>query len=99
SCAGGISWPHSRFSGSRCLSFTATELLCQLDQSITARDDVVCDDVLAHAVKSGAARTEYNRRNTGLAKDSSIRPETHAAAHRLRAGFCESGFDHARQNV
>src|SRR5207249_221755 len=58
----------------RCSSSAATEFLCQLDEDIAAGDHVFSDHIFAHAVKPGAARTEYNRRNTGFAFD---RPPFH----------------------
>src|SRR5438034_5794155 len=83
----------------RCSSLAATEFLCQLDEDIAAGDHVFSDHIFAHAVKPGAAWTEYNRRNTGVAKDCSVGPKNHTAAHGGFCLFCERGFDHLGQDV
>src|SRR5207247_4957595 len=83
----------------RCSSSAATELLCQLDEDLAAGDHVFSDHIFAYAVKPGAARTEYNGRNTGVAKDRSVSPKTHTAAQGEFSLFREYGFDHLGQNV
>src|SRR5438477_10025960 len=83
----------------RCSSLAATEFLCHLDEDIAAGDHVFSDHIFAHAVKPGAAWTEYNRRNTGVAEDCSVGPKAHAATHGEFSLFRERGFDHPGQNV